>query len=879
MRALRRWLRRVSSSAARGHDDARLREELETHLRMQAVDNERAGMTPEAARRQARLTLGPVEAIRGSYRDEEGMPALDDLVQDVRYAVRQLRKAPLFTIVATLSLAMGIGANAAVFTIVERVLLRPLPVTRPHELVHVTDERNLTQNSPRFSYPFYDLLRDNEVLSGLAARFSLGLNVALDGQTLRANADLVSGNYFEVLGVTAQAGRFFSAGDDRTPGAHAVAVISDRFWRRSFDAAPSAIGRRVLVNDHPFAVVGVAPRGFSGADVVESTDIWIPLTMQRQVGRDLLTDARTNWLEMTGRLRPGVSREASTAALNRYLGQRASELPAQVTVRPLGLLPGHTGTSPLRRELSSALRILFALTGLALALACVNVACLGAVRSAAREKEIAIRLAIGARRRRLTQQLLTEGLVLAALGGAAGMLIAPWLARSLAAIRETRIEIDGVLEPRIVAFVMLVSIVTGVMVALLPIVAARKVRFAHTADRPWTSTGAAFRRFSAHDAVVALQIALALAMLTTSALLVQSLRSLKSVNPGFRADNLGLVTLDAAAAGYGSNRIDGFWLATLEEVRRIPGVQRASLAGTVPLAPGRQRQPWVNAAGERIELDTNFVGPAYFETLGIPLLHGREFDDSDRRASQPVVVVNQRLADMFWPQQNPIGKTIRLPDLGKPLAQVIGVAGDAKYRDLRGEAGPMFYRPVLQTRSTDAMTLHVRAAGDADTIVGAIRLAVSRVDRNVPLFRITTLDAQMDASFAQTREAAMLTGTFGVLALLLSGIGVYGVTALAVSRRTRDIGIRMALGARRRDIARTVGIRALALVAVGLILGVLASLAFTRITGTLLFSVTAGDAATFASTAGLLAVVCVLAFAIPVRTAMSLDALAAIRHE
>jgi predicted permease len=346
------------------------------------------------------------------------------------------------------------------------------------------------------------------------------------------------------------------------------------------------------------------------------------------------------------------------------------------------------------------------------------------------------------------------------------------------------------------------------------------------------------------------------------------------------ADNLLLASLDPRSAGYDSNRIDGFWRTTLEQVTRIPGIQHVSLAGTVPLAPGRQRQPWPNpASGEKIEIDTNFVGPSYFQTLGIPSLSGREFNDTDDRRARRVVIVNERLARMFWPEQDPIGKGLRVPESGNPTAEVVGVARDVKYRNPRGEAGPMIYRPLLQTRSTDAMTLHVRASVDAGMLVNAIRHAIQTIDRNVPLFQITTLEDQLDSSFAQTRQSALLTGTFGVLALLLSAVGVYGVTALAVSRRTRDIGIRMALGAQRRHLIRAIGARVVALIAIGLVVGLLGSFGFTRVTGTLVFGVTTGDTATFASMTAVLALVSLLAFAVPVRAATQVDALAAIRHE
>ena len=803
-----------------------------------------------------------------------------DFIQDVRYAFRQLRKAPLFTLTATMSLALGIGANAAVFTVVERVLLRTLPVKDPQELVYVTDERILTQASPRFSYPFYTLLRDNTALTGVTARAGGALNASVNGHMMRVTGELVSGSYFSVLGAGTQLGRPLSPEDDGSPGAHPVAVISDRYWRRVFGSDPSVVGRPVHLNEQPFTIVGVAAKGFAGTDVGSPSDIWIPMAMQREVGRNFLTDTRTNWLEIIGRLGPGLTRERAAAELTAYVQRQASGLPPEVTARQLVLLPGDKGNSPVQSEIGPALTVLMALTGLALALACVNVASLVAVRSAAREKEIAIRLALGAWRSRLTRQLLTEGLVLAVLGGTAGLAIAPWAARLLVAYQSQALDIDASPDRRVLLFALVVSVITGLAVSLAPILSSRKISLARASDSSSARPRAISRRLTAHDVIVTLQIAMALAMLVTAALFVQSLRSFNSVEPGFRADNLVLATLDPKTAGYESNRIDGFWRNTLERVRRISGVESATLAGTVPLGPGRQRQPWRNpVSGEEIEIDTNFVGPRYFRTLDIQVQRGREFGDEDGRTSRLVVIINERLARMFWPEQDPIGKGIRLPESGNPVAEVVGVVRDVKYRDLRGEAGPMIYRPVLQTRSTDAMTLHIRTSRDLGEVVSAIRIAIQDIDRRVPLFQVTTLEEQLDASFGQTRQAALLTGVFGILALVLSGIGVYGVTALAVSRRTRDIGIRMALGARPLDIVRAIGRRGIALVGAGLILGLLGSLSFTQVTGTLLFGVTAADSATYAGMSALLALASLVAFAIPVRAATRLDALAAIRRE
>jgi predicted permease len=875
---MRRFLARLTAVATTGTNEARLREELEHHLAMQTAENVRAGLPPIEARRQALLKFGAIESVKESYRDEKGLPVLDMLLQDLRYTLRQWRKAPVFTVTATLSLAMGIGANAAVFAVIERVLMRPLPVSNPQELVFVADQRIAEERSPRFSYPFFLELRDNRVLNGVAARYSLPFNTDSNGRIARAAGELVSGSYFRVVGVGAEMGRTLTAEDDRAPSAHAVAVISDAFWRRNFNADPSVLGRDVRINNHAFTVVGVASKGFTGTDVGRATDIWVPLTMQREVGRDLLADGRTNWLEIIGRLSPGVRREAAGAELTADLERRSPDARARVPRRHLILLAGDKGSSGVRTELGPALRVLLALTGFALALAVVNVASLLAVRSAAREKEVAVRLALGAGRSRLSRQFFTESLALAALGGTAGLLLAPWAARVLVASQPRTLEIDASMDVQVFVFGLVVTALTGILVGVAPILAARRVpltqAFALFPTAPWSG------RLSIHDAIVTFQIAASFAMLVIAALLTQSLRTLSSVDPGFRADDLLLVSLDPKSAGYDANRIDGFWRDALERVSRLPGAQIVSLAGTVPLAGGRQRQPWLNAAsGEKVDIDTNFVGPRYFRTLDIPLLRGREFDERDGRASTPVLIVNERLARAFWPEQDAIGKSVLLPGSRTTSAEVVGVVKDVKYQDLRAETGAMVYRPVLQTRSTDAMTLHVRASGAPGALAGAIRGEIQKLDPNVPPFQITTLEDQLDASFAQTRQAAVLTGVFGVLALLLSAVGVYGVTALVVSRRTREIGIRMALGARPSHVAGVVGRRGFTLVIAGLVLGLPAAFVLARLTGTLLHGVTAAEGLTFAGMAALLAIVSLVAFWIPARTATRMAAVAAIRYE
>jgi predicted permease len=883
MRTLRRFLSRLAVSATRRRDEERLREEVEEHLALQTAENVRAGLAPVEARRQAVLKFGAVEAVKEHYREEQGLPFLDGLAQDLRYALRQLRKAPLFTATATLSLAVGIGANAAIFTLVDRVLLRALPVSNPQELVFVADQRSQTEPSPRFSYPFYAALRDNNVLTGVAARYSMSMNATMNEHVARVSGELISGNYFSVVGTSTQVGRPFTPEDDRTPGAHAVAVISDGFWRRSFGSDPSVLGRDIRINDQTFTIIGVAARGFTGTDLRLPTDIWLPMAMQSEVGRDLLTDARTNWLEIIGRLKSGVSPERAGAELTAYVDRRApatrAHLPGAES-RRLILLPGGKGNSGARRELGPALRVLLVLTALGLVLACVNVASLLVVRSVAREKEIAVRLALGARRSNLTRQFLTETLLLAALGGTAGLLMAPWAAGLLAASHPYRLGIDASVDMRMFLFGLAAWVVTGVLVGQAPILAASNVGLAQAFGHQSETTRGPRSRMTVHDVIVTCQIAVSLVMLIGAGLFVERLRTLSAVDPGFRADDLLLISVDPGAAGYDGHRLESFWRDSLDRVGQLRGVQSVSAARTVPLAPGRQRQPVFHApSGASIEIDTNVVGPQYFRTLGIPLLRGREFGERDGKASGPVVIVNERMARMFWPGQDPLGKRVPVGRPGSPAAEIVGIVKDVKYRDLRDDAGPMLYVSIFQSRSTDPLTLHVRATSDLSALTDAIRRELQALDPRLPLFGIRTLEDQLTGSFAQTRQAAVLTGGFGMLALLLSAIGVYGVTALAVSRQTRDIGVRMALGAQPHHIARVMGRRGLTLVAAGLSLGLLGAFGFTRIAGALLYGLTAGDSATFAGMSALLAVVSLTATYIPARAATRLDAVSAIRSE
>ena len=672
-----------------------------------------------------------------------------------------------------------------------------------------------------------------------------------------------------------------------------MVVISDGFWRRSFGADRRVLGRNIRLNDYTFTIVGVAGRGFTGTDVGSPTDVWLPLAMQREIGRDLLTDARTNWLEMFGRLGSGKSLDRAGDELSAYLEAAPSARLTHSPHRRLVLLPGAKGNSMMRRELGPALQVFMALSALAMLLACINVANLLTLRSAARDKEIAVRLALGAGRPRLTRQFMTETLVLAALAGSAGLLSAPWAGRLLIASQPLAREIETGLNARVLMFAFALSVLSAVAVALAPVLGSRRIGLSELLGNSSGAPRTAGRTARVHDVVVTLQIAMSVAMLITAALLTQSLCGLKSVNPGFRADDLLLITMDPGAAGYDGDRLERFWRAAVDRVSQIDEVQSVSLARTVPLTPDRQRQPWLSpASGELHEIDTNFIGPRYFRTLGVPILRGREFDARDVKASRPVVIVNERLARMFWPGQDAVGKGLRLAGLGgtgqsspveppsDAVPEVIGVVRDVKYRDLRGDYAPLVYRPLFQTNSSDPMTLHVRARGDAGMVALRIRSEMRFVDAQVPLFGITTLEGLMDSSFAQTRQAAGLTAAFGILALVLSGMGVYGVTALATTRRTRELAIRIALGASRRHMTALIAHRGIIVTGVGLTIGLLAALGFGQISRALLYGITATEsAASFAGTAALVSLVATAAFYFPFRAATRLDIATAIRYE
>jgi len=791
---------------------------------------------------------------------------MQNLLQDLRYALRSFVRSPGFTLASVLSLALGIGANTAVFMLVDRLLLRPLPVSAPDELVLVTALRPDSQTNTIFSYPLYTGLRDSRLFRGLIARAGTPINAVVGGQPIRVQGELVSGNYFDTLGLKAAVGRTFSLEEDRTPGTYAVAVLSYGFWQRAFGLIPGIVGSNIQINDVVFQVIGVAEKGFSGTDIGSAVDVWVPLMMQAQLGRDHLSD-RSNWLEMIGRLNNGVTTAQAEAAITLEFSHQ--ETPAQTK-----LVPAARGISAIRAELSTAFALLMVLTWLGILLACSNVGNLVIARSESQAKETSIKIALGARRGRLALQFLVESLSLCAFGCAGALAMSSWAAAFISSFHSGRLQaIDTSVDLRIFGYAVGASLIAGILIGLAPTFRLRQAGTVPTAAP----------RLPLRDGLIVAQLAIALVMLISSGLMLQSLGSLRSVNPGFRVDNLLLVSLDPASVGYEGARLRTFWTDLLQKVRALPGMRSATLARTAPLAPGRQRQHisaegFTNAGGGEVEIDSNFVGPDYFRTLDIPMVRGRDFDENDRMDSPHVVIVNEGVANMVWPNQDPIGKRMRVGGSNSPPVEVVGVVKDAKYRNLRDEPLPMVYRPVQQTASHDMMTLHMRFADPAG-MAELVRQQIRSLDPMLSIFRVTTFEEQLDSSLGETRQAAAVSGGFGVLALILSAVGVYGLTAFVVSRRTREIGIRLALGASASHIAKSIARRGLVLLAAGVVAGLVGAYAVTRIFATLLFGVSSSDIFTFAGAAVLLALVSVAAMVVPVRMAIRLDPISAIRNE
>jgi predicted permease len=826
--------------------------------------------------------------------------------EDLRYALRGLRKSPMFTIVALLSLGLGIGANTAIFSLMDQALLRSLPVKQPEKLVLFSAKgprRGQVNTSYgdvyTFSYPMYRDFRDhNPVFSGVLARFPISFSMSWHDQTERIYGDLVSGNYFDVLGVHAAIGRAFLPEDDSTPGAHPVVMLSYGYWKRRFGADPGVLNQTIMLNAHPMTIVGIAQPGFQGVGVGEAPDVFVPMMMRNQMSPLMndLENRRSMWLNVFGRLKAGVSRQQAEAAMNTFwkpileleakdlnFSQRVRE---QFLNRHLSLLEGGKGISSTSAQISAAIIVLMGMVGFLLLIACANVANLLIARATARQREISIRLAMGASRLRLIRQLLVESLLLALGGGMLGLLIAEWTGEALLKFLPSDPSMMGISsqpDGRVLLFALALSVITGILFGIFPSLQATKAELASTLkDQASGVVGGGLAHLRLRKSLVVTQVALSLMLLIGAGLFARSLYNVKNIDAGFHTDHLISFAVQPSLNGYDQERMRSLFERLQENIARLPGIRTSSMAETALLA-GDNEDTSIEIEGyhakedEDMNVNENKIGPGFFATLGIPLLAGRDFTKADGAKAPLAVIVNERFAKHYFGDENPIGRRIRFRR-EKDSVEIVGVIRDGKIVSLREKPLRCIYLPYAQAQ-IGYITFYARTAQEPSAAAQMLRDEVRRQDPNLPIFNMKTMENQIDESLFMDRLVAALSASFGALATLLAAVGLYGVMAYMVVRRTREIGIRMALGADRREVLRLVMKEVVVLAAVGIGIAVLASLAMGRLIQSQLLDVSARDPWVMAAATLALAVVALFAGFLPALRATRVDPLTALRYE
>jgi predicted permease len=814
------------------------------------------------------------------------------VLQDLQHAVRLLRKNPGFTIVAILTMALGIGANTTVFSVVNAILLRPLPgIAEPGRLVSLSriQDGNFFDN---FGYPDYLDYRDRgRSFAGLAGFCTAPLSLTTDS-TSRVYGELVTDNYFDVLGVKPAVGRLLGSGDGQ------VAVISYGMWRERFGGTPEIAGTRIVLNGAPFTIVGVASPGFRGTAVDESFDVWVPISTQpvtlARMSEGILENRAAGWIQIFGRLKRGVPVRQADAELRTIAAQLAAAYPQTNRNRTVSAAGGVGMYPDDRAEVSGLLALLAGSVALLLAIACANVAGLFMVRAARRSREMAVRLAVGAGRWRLIRQLLAEGIVLALAAGAVAILMAQWAAVQIAAFSGSasllhRVDLsDMIIDGRVLAFTLGACLVTGLLFAMVPAIQSSHVDVASTLKNG--SAGAGVRRSRFRATLVVSQVVLSFILVSASATIVRDLHRLITGNPGFETRNVAMASVDMSTLPHFEERGLAFYRQLLERLPGVPGVVSASLAATVPpqaisgrvsiFYPGQEPTPEV-LRGREFELglrvDLNRIAPRYFETLGIPLLRGRDFTDRDHG----VAIVSKKLADQLWPGEDAVGKRIAWPvpgGIARPPFEVIGVVADAKSRSLITGAPLLMYVPVLSEYDSRARIV-VRTKSDPANVLAGIERVARNIDKDVPIYHPETMAAHTADSLWQQRTAATWIGAFSLLALILAAVGLYGVIAQSVAQRTRELGIRMALGAAPASVSRLVLREGMTLAVAGTALGVPAALAAVRVMRRMVEGIGGTDLAILASVGVLLGVVTLAACWIPARRAARVDPVVALRYE
>jgi len=841
---------------------------------------------------------------------------MENRMADIRYALRMIWKTPGISAIAILSLALGIGANTAIFSLVDTVLLKRLPVKSPQELFLLATGQNTSWN-----YPDYVAFRDhNQSFSGLAAYSSgvgaLGMQLNSTDTTELAYTLTVSGDYFGVLGVTPALGRLFTEEEDRQPGASPYVVLSYEYWLMRFAGAQDVIGRNLRLNGHPFTIIGVTRRGFHGTNVTTAPQLFVPLMMFSEISGTPFTrwNNRHFWfMQSIGRIKAGASvSQAETEFSGVLRNQEAEERRAAPNSRvnkasPVTLKPAATGYSNVRNRLEKPLMVLMAVVGLVLLIACANVANLMLARGAARQHEMAIRLAVGATRAKLTGQLLIESTLIALIGGSVGLLFAYFgtdvLLKFVPRSGGSQVVVNVSPDLRLLGFTVAVSLLTGIVFGIAPALrCTRPDLIPVLKDEVPGSTGTS--RLTLRNALVIVQVALSLLLLIGAGLFVRSLSNLKNLEIGFRRDQTVIVFVDPDRNGYKGQRLRDFFERLRSRIAAVPGVRSISLAAITPLSGMRWNDDFTVEGyrwqpGDQKYVDMNAVGPRYFETVGLPLLLGRDFRDDDNPAFSPdppttimaelhqpelpgprVAIITESMARRFFPGRNPIGSHVCFAEEYEAdhAYEIIGVVKDAHYFGLRKEIEPMVYLPLWR-QNTFSKAICIRTTRDMAGLVADVRRLVTDLDPAVPVMNARTMEQQIDEDILEDRLIATLSSFFGVMALLLAAVGLYGVISYAVTRRTREIGIRMALGAPRSAVLRLVIRDAGLLITAGAIIGIPSALALTRLVKSFLYGISAQDPVTIIAGTTVLAAAALLACFVPARRATKVDPMAALRCE
>ncbi len=896
--------------------------EVRFHLEARAADLMQSGLPSQKAMRQARLEFGSVASHKDEMRNSLNLRWWDDLWCDLRYAARILRKSPGFTAIAVGSLALAIGANATIFSVANEMLYERLKVPHPEQLqlFAMTGDKHVAVHSSwgdwntipggrtllhSFSYPIYQQLRkDNKVLQEIFAFKLLGrANVTIDGSAQAVQLELVSGNFYDQLQVKPALGRAIVSSDDGAPGTGAVATISNAFWQRSFGGSPNVLGKVISVNTIPVTIVGVNPRGFTGANNAQSSpEVFMPLSMipllRAELGNDgpLLSSNKVFWIQMMARSKPGVPIEQARAALEVALIAAMRSTPTvkkDDTMPTLLLEDGSKGMNFAARQFAKPLYVLLALVGFVLLLACANIANLMLARASTRQREMGVRLALGAGRWRILRQVLTESLMISAMGGALGFILG-YMGRTtlpkLLANAWEQTDINVPFDWRVFAFTATVTIVTGVLFGIAPAWASTRAEIG-AALKEGSKTATRHRKGWSGKAIVAFQIALSTMLVVGAGLFLRTLINLNSIDPGFRTDHLLLFDISAPSKQYPAPKDVALHARIEEALRSVPGVEGVTLSDN-PLIANNMSNADFNIQGapevERKREDNSGladladVGPDFLPVMGIPLIAGRGFTAQDANSPQQVAVINQALARQFFPHDNPIGKrfsTEESKNTDRKWTEIVGVVGDTRYTNLKDEPPALHFDLYRQLPEIGGVTYIVRTQMKPEAIVSSLRAAVQKVDRDLPLMDIRTQQQQIDATTQQERIFASLTAGFGVLALALACVGIYGIMAYTVSQRTNEIGIRLALGAERKQVRGMVLREASWLAILGVVVGLAVALGLSQLVKSMLYGLKPADPASFAGAGCLLLGVALIAAWIPALRASRVEPMEALRHE